>query len=287
MRDKHYVIYADESEKKGRYYSNFFGGVLLEERDRDQISRELEAVKVDLGLLHEVKWQNVDQTCLDRYAEFVRAFFTYVATSRIKVRIMFTQNMRVPRSLQKRHYDDQYFLLYYQFIKHAFGLKYADHNPYQAVLVSVRPDKIPDTKERVDRFKDYLSRIPRSQLLRRENLHIPRNSIAEADSKDHVIMQGLDLVLGSMCFRLNDKHKDIPAGKRWRGKRTLAKEALYKVISQEIRKIYPNFNIGVGTACHYGPSDRWTHPYRHWLFMPMSYVMDRNLGKRAAPGRPT
>lgn len=287
MGDKHYIIYADESDKKGKYFSNFFGGVLLAADERERISNELQTRKVELGLLHEVKWQYVDQSNVGRYIEFIETYFEYIATSRLKVRIMFTQNMRVPRNLLQRHHDDQYFLLYYQFIKHAFGFKYADHNPYQAVFVSIMPDKIPDTKERVEKFKDYLCRIPGSSLMRGANLYIPRSSIGDVDSEHHVILQGLDLILGSMCSRLNDKLKQIPAGKRRRGKRTVAKETLYKAINREIRKIYPNFNVGVGTACHYGPSDRWTQPYRHWLFMPSGHVIDRKLGKRAAPEPPT
>jgi len=287
MSDKHYIIYADESEKKGRFYSNFFGGVLLAAEEQQRISREPEAKKAELGLIHEVKWQFVDQTSVDRYIEFIKYYFTYISTSRLKVRIMFTQNLRVPTNLEQRHFDDKYFLLYYQFIKHAFGLKYADHNPYQAVIVRVLPDKIPDSKERVDRFKDYLCRIQNSGLMRRDNIYIPRDFISDVDSEKHVILQGLDLILGSMSSRLNEKLKDIPKGKRRRGKRTVAKERLYKEINAEIRKIYPNFNVGVGTACHYGPSDRWTHPYRHWLFMPTKHVVDRRLGKKATPGRPT
>lgn len=284
MRDKHYIIYADESEKRGRYFSNFFGGVLLSASEQQQISFELNAKKAELGLNHEVKWQNVDPTCVDRYIEFIRFYFEYVASARLKVRIMFTQNMRVPTNLQSRHHDDQYFLLYYQFIKHAFGLKYADHNPYQTVLVTILPDKIPDTAERVGRFKDYLCRIPSSRFMHGENLCIPRDSIADVDSREHVILQGLDLILGSMCSRLNEKLRDKPPGKRRRGKRTVAKERLYKEINGLIRGIYPNFNVGVGTACHYGPSDRWTQPYRHWLFMPTQHVMDRRLGKRRPQG---
>ncbi len=287
MPDKHYIIYADESDKKGRYYSNFFGGALLAAEDQARINGELEVRKAELGLLHEVKWQNVDQSCVDRYIDFIRTYFTYVASSRLKVRIMFTQNMRVPKNLTQRHYDDQYFLLYYQFIKHAFGLKYSDHNPYQAVFVSVLPDKIPDSPARVNRFKDYLCRIPGSGFMRGANLYIPKSSIADVDSKRHAILQGLDLILGSMCSKLNDKLYDKPAGQRRRGKRTMAKERLYKEINKEIRKIYPNFNVGVGTGCAYGPSDRWTHPYRHWLFMPTQHVLDRRLGKRATPEQPT
>jgi hypothetical protein len=282
MSDKHYIIYADESDKKGRFYSNFFGGVLLAASDQRKIGDELNAKKLELGLNHEVKWQNVDASLVDRYIEFIRLYFQFVAASRLKVRIMFTQNMRVPKNLQQRHHDDQYFLLYYQFIKHAFGLMYGDYGPDQDVYVSILPDKIPDTKERFDRFKDYLCRIPSSALYRHANIYIPKSGIGDVDSKEHVILQGLDLILGSMCSKLNDKMQVVPEGKHRRGKRTRAKERLYKEINAEIRKIYPNFNVGVGTACKYGPSDRWTHPYRHWLFMPANYEMDRRLGKKAA-----
>ena len=288
MSDKHYIIYADESAKKGRYFSNFFGGVLLAANEQQRISAELNAKKVALGLLHEVKWQNVDQSCVDRYADFIKEYFKYIASSRLKVRIMFTQNMRIPTNLQKRHYDEQYFLLYYQFIKHAFGLRYADHNPYRAVLVTVLPDKIPATKARVERFKDYLCRVPSSSLLRSCNLHIPRDFIADVDSREHVILQGLDLILGAVNAKLNDTLFDKPEGQRLRGKRTRAKEKLYKLINKEIRHIYPNFNVGVTTGRAYGPSDTWTHPYRHWLFMPARYAMDHELGKKkAAPEQPT
>lgn len=287
MSDKHYIIYADESDKKGKYYSNFFGGVLLAASDRQTISNELNLVKSQLGLNHEVKWQNVDQSSFERYIEFARQYFSYIAASRLKVRIMFTQNMRVPKNLSDRHRDDQYFLLYYQFIKHAFGLRYCDYGPDQDVFVSILPDKIPDSGERVERFKEFLCRIPTSAAFRHTNVYIPKSGIADVDSKEHVILQGLDLILGAMCYRLNDKHKIVPQGKKRRGKRTISKEKLYKAINKEIRSIYPNFNIGVGTACHYGPADRWTHPYRHWLFMPANYQLNSDMGKKAAPGKPT
>ncbi len=287
MPKKHYIIYADESDKKGDYYSNFFGGVLLKASEREKISHALNAKKAELGLKHEVKWQYVDQSNFDRYAEFARFFFSFVANSQLKIRIMFTQNMRVPKNLEQRHRDDQYFLLYYQFIKHAFGLKYSDFGPNDPVSVAILPDKIPDSKERVERFKDYLCRIPNSAAFSRANVVIPRSDIADVDSQEHVILQGLDLVLGAMCSRLNEKLRAIPEGKRRRGKRTRAKEQLYRSINAEVRNIYPNFNIGVGTACHGGPSDRWDHPYRHWLFMPANFEMDKSKGKKAAPGGPT
>jgi hypothetical protein len=78
----------------------------------------------------------------------------------------------------------------------------------------------------------------------------------------------LDVVLGSMTFRLNDKHKEKIEGKNTRGKRTVAKEKLYKHINAHIRKIYPNFNIGATTGTQSDLTNYWKHPYRHWKFTP-------------------
>lgn len=74
-----------------------------------------------------------------------------------------------------------------------------------------------------------------------------------------------------MSFRLNNKHKIKPKGKYRRGKKTIAKEKLYKHINKRIREIYPGFNIGQNTSSPHGPSDYWNHPYRHWKFIPKNY----------------
>ena len=84
-----------------------------------------------------------------------------------------------------------------------------------------------------------------------------------------MILQCLDVLLGAMEFRLNEKHKIIPDGKRRRGKRTIAKHKLYKFINRRIREIYPNFNVGESTGLKGDNTNRWKHPYRHWKFRPI------------------
>ena len=82
-----------------------------------------------------------------------------------------------------------------------------------------------------------------------------------------------------MQFRLNDKHKEKPPGKSQRGKRTIAKERLYKHINARVREVYPNFNIGVSTSVNGELSNRWEHPYRHWLFVPADSTLDLKATK--------
>lgn len=288
MAKRHYIIYCDESDKKGRYFSNFYGGALINARDQEVITRLLDEKKVKLGLTSEIKWQRVTSQYLDLYAEFIRYYFEFVSTGRIKIRIMFKQNIHRPVGLSREHRENEYFFLYYQFLKHAFGIKYSNPNLIDKVYFSVLPDQIPDTHEKVSRFKDFVSMIPHRRSMSAYNVFMPRDQITDVDSKKHAIMQGLDVILGAMASKLNGKLLEKPEGSRVRGKRTIAKEKLYKHINKEIRNIYPNFNVGVSTGQANGPTDKWTHPYRHWNFVSRTSVLDSSLGRKGlAPLEPT
>jgi hypothetical protein len=106
-------------------------------------------------------------------------------------------------------------------------------------------DRFPDTGEKVERFKGFIYGLQQNPKIRAAKIKIAREDITEVHSHDHVLLQCLDIVLGAMVFRLNDKHKEKLPGKSVRGKRTRAKETLYKTILQEIRQLHPNFNIGI------------------------------------------
>lgn len=162
--------------------------------------------------------------------------------------------------------------MYYQFVKHAFGLEYASEN----LQLRLYFDKFPDTAEKSEQFKGFLRGLTKTKRWR--TIDIKREDITEVRSHDHVLLQCLDIVLGAMAFRLNDKHKEIPRGARRRGKRTIAKEKLYKVILAEIRAIRPGFNIGVSTKTK-ALSERWSLPYMHWAFVPNDAAFDSTLTK--------
>ena len=117
-----YVIYCDESASKGSSYSNFYGGVLVRSCDLIGAVVRMQDKKAELNLHQEVKWQKVTTAYLEKYCSLVNAFFDLVKQDRIKVRIMFTQNCFPAQDLEQYHREHEYFLLYYQFVKHAFGL---------------------------------------------------------------------------------------------------------------------------------------------------------------------
>jgi hypothetical protein len=274
-----YIIYCDESDDKGRYFSNFYGGAILRASDRQAIEQELKAVKEENGLRGEMKWTKISAYNEQYYIKVVDKIFDFVESGLLKIRIMFTQNINRPRRLEEYQIGNEYFLLYYQFIKHAFGLRFCNPNRDSEVSVSVYLDDVPDTREKLDNFKNYLSGLSDFPIFYRNRISIPKSEITDVKSDDHLILQAVDIVLGSMQFRLNDLHKAKPEGARVRGKRTRAKERVYKHINRRIRGIYPNFNIGASTGQAEGPSAKWLHPYRHWCFVPTDAIQDRSKGK--------
>jgi len=215
---------------------------------------------------------------LGKYEQLINLFFDLMEQGLVKVRIMFTHNINIIRYASEYQREYKYFLLYYQFIKHAFGLGFIQTEADQPTKIRLYLDQLPDTKEKSQKFKGWIHALEKDPLFRRIGLLFPEDQIAEIDSKEHILLQCLDVVLGSMYFRLNDLHQEKPEGQRTRGKRTIAKEKLYKIINGRIRAIYPNFNIGVSTSSA-EKKNRWEHPYRHWVFVPADAITDNTHAK--------
>jgi hypothetical protein len=258
MAEKEYILFCDESERSGKFYSNFYGGVMVASSVYEPATQALNGLKRELNLFGEVKWEKVTERYLDRYVRLIQLFFTFMRQGGIRLRVMFRQNANEPIGLTHEHRENEYFLLYYQFIKHGFQLAGYPVHP-MAPTLRLYFDQFPDTKEKATIFKDHLLR-----QLGQVPFRVLSENMAEVRSHDHVLLQCLDIVMGSMAFRLNDKHKEKISGTRSRGKRTKAKEALYKVILKEIQTLHPRFNIGMST----GGGRLWETPYAHWNFIP-------------------
>ena len=272
------VIYADESEQKGRYFSNFFGGALVESRCLQEVIDRLTQVKAEQHLGAEVKWQKVTDQYLAKYEAFVRETFDLVREGKLKMRIMFTKNSDVPDEATRANSDESFSKLYYQFLKHAFGLQYAGSSPHAPVRIRLYLDELPDVFDKNERLKDFVVGLNGLAPLAATAVRFDREQIAEVASHDHVVLQALDIVLGSMPFRLNDKHLEKPAGSHRRGKRTIAKEKLYRLINREIQTLRTGFNVGESTGRD-AQTSAWDDPYRHWKFRPKKRSYDPTKNK--------
>jgi hypothetical protein len=194
--------------------------------------------------------------------------------------MMFTQNINQTKGYVDHDEENRFFILYYHFLKHAFGLQYCN-GTLEEVSIAVLLDDVPHTEEKFDNFKNYLSGLSSYPLFFNARVVIPKPDIASVNSKKHVILQAVDVVLGSMQFRLNEKHAEKPEGQRFRAKRTRSKERVYKEINRLIQEIRPRFNIGISTG-ESEREDRWRHRYAHWVFKPSGSVQDLSRGKKRA-----
>lgn len=181
----------------------------------------------------EIKWTKVTANYLEKYIEIVDLFFQFIKEGKIKVRIMFRGINDLPSTPIQYGSDDKYFKLYYQFIKHAFGLRYIPTD--DDVFLRIYLDQLPDKREKWNKFKEFLQQLPKIKEFQDSSvkLHIREGDIAEVRSHDHVLLQCTDIVLGAMYFRLNALHLEKADGETRRGKRTIAKEKLYRHINKK------------------------------------------------------
>jgi hypothetical protein len=273
MGEKEYILFCDESDRHGKYYSNFYGGVMVGASQYERVTRRLDTLKLDLNLYGEIKWKKVTKNYLEKYITLMSAFFDELNHGNLRIRIMYRQNAHQATGLHPKQVELEYFMLYYQFIKHAYGLRHAP----EPIKLRLYFDTFPDTREKAKQFKGYLLGLTETNPW--QDITILPEDITEVRSHDHVLLQCMDVVLGSMSFRLNDKHKEKPAGTRQRGNRTIAKEKLYKAILGEIRKIRPGFNVGISTRVD-DYVQRWTAPYLHWNFIPSNSEFNNRLTKK-------
>lgn len=281
LAEKEYVLFCDESDRRGPFYSNFYGGARVPASQLRTVELALLACRRELGLNSEIKWEKAGPGVVERYEHFIAAFFDQILARRVFLRVMFTHNARVPVGLSQEQLGDSYYLLYYQFLKHGFGLAHLPPHA-QPPRVRIYLDEIGDTREQVAKFKGFVRGLADTKTIRAAGGVILEDAaITEVRSHDHIIMQALDVVLGSITFRLNNKHRAKLPGENMRGKRTVAKERLYKFILGEIKRVTgkQSFNIGITTGLSDFPGGRWSDPYLHWCFTPRDHVFDPNAVK--------
>ena len=273
-----YYIWFDESDKEGKYYSNFYGGILVESKYYEKVVAMSNSFVSELGITEEIKWQKVNEYWYDKYIKSVDFIFYLLSQDLIKIRIFFRNNQYIAPSLTKEQRHNTYSLLYYQFIKHAFGLQYSNSSGVP-INLKIMLDDIPLKGVEKKTFKDFIFGLNFDKDFKKANIGIRMSDICEVNSSNHLLLQFMDLILGSICFRLNNKHLIKDSETNRRGKRTIIKHKLYKHINSKIREIHPGFNIGESTGISF-KEERWLFPYSHWSFKPNNYVRDFSKAKK-------
>ena len=215
----------------------------------------------------------------ERYKKIIDVIFALMVEGKVKMRMFFRHRQYEAVGLTNEQRRKEYPMLYYQFIKNDFGLIYS--NPTgKEVRVRLLIDDMPLKGSAREEFLKAIYHLNELKSFQKANIVIKEGDVAEVNSKKHLPLQVMDLVLGSMCFRLNDKHKERGIdGKR--AKRNIVKERIYKYIRTKIWQLHSGFNIGITTPIT-KQSDLWERPYLHWNFVPRNYIKNEELTKQRA-----
>jgi len=192
-----YYLFADESVQDGEKFSSFYGGALVPQEKYDEVRDRLLTKKNGLGLKgDELKWQKVTPMYLEEYKEIVSSFFEEMNRDYVKMRVFFRSNRR--EYIGQVPHNERYLRLYYQFLKHSFGFAYRNTAvvPFRLRLFL---DKLPNKKEQVKNFREYLCQLNTTQDLKESGIIIEPQMISEIDSKDYILLQCVDIVLGAMA----------------------------------------------------------------------------------------
>ena len=133
---------------------------MVPESHRRLIETRLNAAKAAQGLGAELKWTKISEAWADKYIAFIDEVFDCMDEGMLRMRVMFTQNSNKPTGLSDYQLENQYFLLYYQLIKHAFGLMHC-HQP-QTTRPSTTDDETINHRRR-DECRSFWTRCRATQ----------------------------------------------------------------------------------------------------------------------------
>lgn len=249
-----YILVADESTKKGKYFSYFYGGAILLERDYELFNNVLNNLKSKLNLGEMKRTKITEKNCGD-YILILRMFFTLVKSGDIKVRIMFSPNNELMEIPKKENLT--YTKFYFAFIFNAFSLFYANKN----IKLRLIFDDLPETKSQCNTFKNcIIAKVKSNKRANTNHVYIDKEQIEEVNSEKHPILQCIDVIVGIIDYYLNTPKNELKTSNRAK-----ARYEIWKFISSQIESINPNFIITETTQPIYSHKG-WLDRYKHFVY---------------------
>lgn len=198
-------IWLDESDRRGELYSNFYGGIMIHSLHHREVMERMKSCVKEAGINDEIKWQKVNEYHYEKYIKVVDELFDLLHERKIKIRIFFRHNQYIPLRLTDEERKADYQMLYYQFIKYAFGHPFAKEGELDSMTLYL--DAIPLRQIEREEFISHIRSLANDHSLKKKGLKIAEDGIVEVDSKQHLPLQFMDVILGAMCFKLNEKDK--------------------------------------------------------------------------------
>ncbi len=262
-----YAVITDESERTGRRYSYFYGGLLIPKASVQQSRALLSLFASKCGLSGEIKWTKTGPHNLEAYIRMASAFIVLVEEGVCRLRVAYNSNQHLhAASARRRNREALYLKLYYNFILRGFALTRANLPPNSKDLTFLM-DRLPVGVEDGETFSKILCKIPNQWYLTQckvtdSPFTVSHQNICEIDSAACLLLQMVDMVTGAMFSLANEVCNQPGSGmetKRGRAKSILSQHIL-ALLKQLTR--CPNLTVHQNSQV----SGSWFDvPYRHWI----------------------
>jgi len=185
-------VYCDESHPdlftstKSDYKYILIGSLWLPTNLRDKIKSEYNSLKKIYEVYSEIKWQKISDAHVNVYLSFINLFFEY--KDDLRFRCIAVEASKV--NFVKYHQNDQemgFYKFYYQMLHHWI----LDFNEY-----TIFCDR--KTNRKRDRLKTLL------KCLRNSNITTTIHDVQALPSKEVILLQLTDILLGIASSRLNN-----------------------------------------------------------------------------------
>lgn len=274
-----FQIIADEAwthdgGEPNRYW-NFFGGLFGTEEELGRLETELKAIKIKRPDVHEVKWGRLKPPTLGLYKELVDCCATHIERHSVRYRQMFADRAYVPtypRSGEARTALDVQFRLWYQFIKHAFGLRYLPQGPHE-ILVRIDEHSSQVHQDALASFGEDMAKT-----FDRRDLAL---QFAFVKSSKSLPLQVCDVLMGAAGSYGNKQHDRREPGQKGMTHRQKLRLDLCEHIHECLRGINNRtrgtqaFNWHETTGFDGDRENMLKHCLRIWKFRPKHCKIDK------------
>lgn len=270
-----FAIYADEAwthEKPLNRYHFFFGGLLGASSDMQDLELRLKALQNKYNDRREIKWSNLSKRNYNLYIDFIDCFKDFVSSKNIKYRQMFKdRSFHYIAHPSNDSLEGQY-KLYYQFLKHSFGLK---HIPNIGCSICIYLDHHSNHAHQ-RALQEFTNSLPK--LLNRHDMRI---QISFINSRQSRALQLCDLLMGAAGYYGNKLHDRRVIGKRGMNASQKIKLAFCKYVYNCLKEIdrvdrgSGAFNWFESTGTNSSPLNHFNHKIRIWKFIPSNYIKNK------------
>lgn len=279
-----YEIWADEAWTHGgpipnRYWC-FFGGVMGPQPDIERLDKEVAKIAAMYKLGGEIAWAGLRGKNLPAYRALVDSFVDLLRRTDLHYRQVFLDR-RLVRVNESGTVDpiadlDVQYLIYYQFLKHAFGLRYLPRAPNgerHRILIRLDDHSSKTHKQKLEEFVVMLA-----STLNRPDLDI---GVKFLSSEDAYRLQICDLMIGAAGSYGNKDYMRREPGQRGMKPRQKVRLDMAKYVYNKLRDLDRQergsgaFNWFESTGLNGDIRNLMNYKMRIWKFKPTLYRIDK------------